>query len=446
MACHRVAIGELKRPAVLAALRSLTVGVGVEVTALHVVFGERGMQHFIATAPPLAVDDLRQFVVRECRRLGSLPADVELMGHCWRLPSKRGKQLRIAAICVPRSAWQPIESAIRELGLQVVSLTSTEYAMAAAIPARLPVDSAALEISAGKARFVLCEGHAVVQSRRFVLPPGVESGQDSSMVRVLLSMEVPRTLEYLAEVGCVRPEGLLVSHRVCDGDDETADLAHEIPVCERYVPPATIEGGVNTPGLATFGMLTRLRSSRAALHTLSSGISVRIPRSPLRVAGAVAAVVVSLAGGGATILGNRAGDEARAARLVAEETLRRLGAELAEKRGSAGSLGVMSAERKRLLEILSTRRPYSLLISMLSNAAPAAVSFESIEFGPADRVSVSGEVAAGDRLLGLERMGEFLDAIRAIPFVASDGREVIRGVEGDGAKIAFVVNLSWCSP
>ncbi|MCA8943005.1 MAG: hypothetical protein KDB80_10635 [Planctomycetes bacterium] len=445
--CARASLPDVRRGTVLTALRVLLSAAGTPVERIHVVLGERRMQHFVAEVPKLGPDEIRDLVARESRRIGSLPSEVELLGHCWPLPRHRGKPPRAAAVCVARNAWQPIESALEELRIPIASLTSMEHAIAGAIPPTMPARTAVLEISAGKARFILCERDTVLQSRRFMLPSGVDSDGDSSMIQVQLAMEVPRTLDYLAEQGHGRPDGLLVSHRVFRNDEDTQMLRQEVAECRRYVPRARLADGVEVPGLATFGVLERLTSPRRTpLHTLTAGISVTVRRSPARIAAALLAILVGSVGGIAGFQKLDAREDLHAVHELARVERQRLEAELASERTRTEHALPLSPDQARLLGILNERRPLSLLISEIANATVDGIVLDAIEFGRGDRITLSGQARGASRVVALDRFSGYLESLEDIALVASDGRESIQRSEDDARRIAFTVNLFWRTP
>jgi Tfp pilus assembly protein PilN len=438
--CMRMPIGELQGGTLAQTLRSLHAEMPEESARLHLLLGERRCHHFTLVVPQLPPKDLQALVVREALRVAGLPAGTPVLarGRCLkRLP---GQKVLLGVTAMARSAYELLQKAFEAAGIEVASLTSIENGLAMAIAGDLPPRTAVLEYSAGRARFVLCENGAPVMVRRFLVA-GLDQSEafDPAVLGAQLAMEVPRTLDFLREQGHGRPDALLVSHRTGLGDGDLELLSGDVAQCRLAKPDWQVVAGQDTPGLATFGLLRSLAEG-AELPSLLGGVTVMLPRARWPQVLAAGLLGLGLVGAGAATMVCRdiAGIDAQVAQLQAEND--RLATEISSfaNAAPAGETG----PQRRLQQALGTRRPYSLLLAQLCNAAPATCNLLLVDFTRAEEVIVEGVVTGATRRQAVATLGSFVAAVRQLAMVVDDGNN--EAGEGDAPnRLHFRFHLHW---
>jgi len=428
----------LERSDVVDALKRILSNVPSKVEGAHVALGERRSIHFLSKVPMLAPHQMMAFVDREAHRLGSLAPDVNVLSASRYIAPLKNNIHLFGAVALPAHVWEPIGRAFAELGIEVLSLTSVEDAISAVLPEDFATPAAVLEVSAGRVRFVYCERGSVSQVRRFLLPGGEDALEDPSMVAAQLAMEVPRTMDYLCDQNCEAVASLLISHRL--GLDMTLApmVAGDVDDFKVFRPEEASDVD-QCPGLATIGMMRRaLRGDVASL------LKSEIARVPVGWTTKVLAAVGLVVGMGAVagVLALEPSEREFAAKLRATDEQRAAleEARLAQQRAQA-QRGLSSPEELRREELMLSRRPTSLMLASVANAAPDRLFIEELTMAPKRTIVVSGRVEGETRIESLHRIAAFSEALQQVECVRKVDEEVSRGAQ-DGT-MSFTIQLDW---
>ncbi|MBL9075976.1 MAG: hypothetical protein JNL08_00650 [Planctomycetes bacterium] len=436
-ACHRQPLADWSRDSVTAALQPLALDLLQDVDGVHVVLGDRRMQHFVQVLPQMPAREVEEFVGREALRLTSMPAVGEVLASV-RLVRRLPGKLVVGGSALPRSVWEPVRQAIQACGVAVHGVHSTESCLALAVPAGTEDRYAVVECAGGRARFALCDGGSPVQVRRFMVGTA-ESNPEALAAQ--LALELPRTLEWLRETGHQPPSVLVLGNRI-SVDEATLDTIRGD--LARVVLPSLVgeaSRGFEAPSLASTALLEKVAAGRTPA-ALSAAPRLVLPPSPLRMLWLAAAIAV-----GGAFLWHGARDltvSATTAQQLAEvgrehEVLRQ---RLVELTGTDnGALANEDAARMTLA--LGRRRPISRLVAEVSEAAAADVLLDSLQFASKERVVVSGVVRGTSRAAALALLAEFASRLGGLPYLDGGGQEDVGEVAGMPNHFRFRLGLAW---
>lgn len=439
--CRRFPLAELAREPLVAVLRAGVVDLLEGMAGVHVVLGERRMQHFLTPVPKLPPSAMADFVQREALRIAGAGTAADVLFGSRIVRRLPGKRHVLGGAVLPRSVWEPIGAAFEAVGIEVLSLQSMEECLALAAPRNGNGTTAVLECNSSRARFVLCDGRAVAQVRRFMIANADAS--DTSSLVAQLCIELPRTVDWLRELGYPVPEELLLGSRLdLDASSQEmirGDFARVDPARTGVRLPAM--GAL--PGLATTALLRELCAG-ARIGSLLVRPQIRLPWAPSQVAAAMACVAI---GGAATWFGLgqlRAGSEIRDEVAQTEAGLRTSTAELQRLRQqSAGATNDQDA--MQLARVLGIRRPVSRLCAEVSNCALGLVHLENLQFASKDQVIVSGVVEGKTRKEALASLAEFAKSVGTLPFLVRNAEEDVSEVFGQATRFRFKIGMAWRS-
>lgn len=409
---------------------------------VQVVLGDRRMQHFLVTTPAMAADDVVGFVTREAVRLTGVANPAEVLVAMRFVRRTADRRLLIGATALVRHVWEPLRAAFAASGLEVVALHSVESCLALGAAAEAePV--AMLEGSSGRARFVLCEGGCPVQVRRFLVGTGNETNSGALVAH--LAMELPRTLEWLKEIGQARPAVVRLGARLRLQDEDLEGLrAPDLPRIERATSPLVVAEGQMTPGLGASWLLATLCRG-VVLPSLLDAPSVTLPFTAGRFVRLAALLAAGLVCSWSGVVDLEAGTQNRQLAALARQDGQRVAAELAQL-GAARGGAAARAEDGSLAVALSMRRPVSRLLGQVSNAAEGGIVLDRLDFASADRVVVSGTVGGRSRHQALSDLAVFGRRLRELPYLLADGRDEIAEVAGRPNHYRFRLALQWRQP
>lgn len=442
----RLPLSELNRDTLTVALR----GIGSELlqgaTGVHVVLGDRRAQHFASTLPPIGAAGAVQFVLREAARLSNANSGDEVMVATRLLRRQAGGKLVLGSTVLPRAAWEPLAAAFEASGLAVLGLHSMEtcLALGAVGHGHKAASVAVVEVNAGRARFVLCDGDCPVQVRRFLIGGGGGEGLGAA-VTTQLAMELPRTFEWLRETGQPVPDTLVLGLRA--GDDESAPQllqGEELKQVVRAKSPVVVAEGQASPGLATATLLVRLASGKP-LPSLLEPPRVVLPLGFTRLATLFASVAAGLACTASAIVDTNAG-------MALHGEVLGLAAERAELESAevAPSLPAVPAgeiaDVSWLQKAMSMRRPISRLLADVSDCASADLHVEDLKFASTERLLVIGVVKGASRQQALAAIAAFSKRLNEIPYVQTGGDEEIGEVPRLPNCFRFRLGMNWRNP
>lgn len=436
---HRVPLADLGRDTLAAALEPIVGDLLQDTPSVHVILGDRRMQHFVSVLPRMPARDLNDFVLRESLRLTSMPAAAEVMVAPRLVRQQKGGKLVIGGAALPRSVWEPLRLAFAACNVEVSSLQSTESCLAMAAPPEDQDRYAVIECSGGRARFVLCDGGSPVQVRRFMVG-SAESNPEALAAQ--LAMELPRTLDWLRETGHQVPSSLVLGNRI-SVDEGTLDIIRG-DLARVVLPSFSADAGrgFDAPSLASTALLHEL-CRRNEPVSLLGGARLRLPPSPLRMLWLAAALLV---GGVFTWFGLQ--DAAATRDLVRQVTAasserESLRHQLVAATGDEADPMVADESSRRLAQALGRRRPVSRLLAEVSNAASMDVALDALQFASNERVVVSGVVRGASRAAALALLAEFAQRVRGLPYLEATGQEDIGEVPGLPNHFRFRLGIAW---
>jgi hypothetical protein len=437
--CHRLPLADSGRDAMAEVLQPIARDLLRDVDGVHVILGDRRMQHFVNALPRMPARELDEFVLREALRVTSMPNAGELLVTSRLVRQQKGGKLVVGGVALPRTVWEPVRLALRACNIEVLSLQSTESCLALAAPPEDQERYAVVECSGGRARFVLCDGKSPVQVRRFMVG---NAEQNPEALAAQLAMELPRTLEWLRETGHQVPSALVLGNRI-SVDESTLDVIRG-DLARVVLPPFAADGGrgYEAPSLASTALLNSLCRGETPASLLA-GSRLRLPASPWHRLWLAAAIAI---GGLATWHGlqSLAAHEANG-RLLAEVGQQRenLRHQLVALTGDTGDTQVQAADQHRLAQALGRRRPVSRLLAEVSNAATEDVAVDALQFASSERVVVAGVVRGATRAAALALLAQFAGRVRALPYLESTGQEDIGEVTGLPCHFRFRLGMAW---
>lgn len=440
----RMPLSELNRDALTVALRGIGSDLLQGATGVHVVLGDRRAQHFASTLPAMGAAAAAQFVVREAVRLTNASAGADLLVATRLLRKQSGGKLVLGSSALPRSAWEPLAAAFEASGLKVLGLYSMEACLALGAVADPTGSVAVVEVNAGRARFVLCDGDCPVQVRRFLIGGGGGEGHGAA-VTTQLAMELPRTFEWLRETGQKVPSTLVLGLRV--GVDESAPemlQSEDLRRVVRAASPVEVAEGQAAPGLAAGMLLARLASGRP-LPSLLEPPRLVLPLGFTRLASVFTTVAAGLACSASALVDANAGLELReqAAAIAAERA--ELEVVVPPPMLPAAPSGEV-ADESWLRKALSMRRPISLLLADVSNCASAELHVEDLKFASTERAVVTGVVKGANRQQALAAIAAFAKRLNGIAYVQTGGDEEIVEVPRLANCFRFRLGMTWRKP
>lgn len=435
-----VPLPDLEPSTVMTTLSSLRSDVLRGVPAVHLILGDRRMHHFRCQVPAMPVGDLEQFVRREAMRLVGLPAEGDVLLAVNQLRRLPDGKLRVAATALPKAVWDGLQKVFSEAGVAVASLCSLENALARIAPSA--AQTAVVECGVGRARFVLSEDRTVVQVRRFIVGAGAD--QNSEAIGAQLSLELPRTLEWLRESGNGAPVAMLLGPRAAAGIAAVQmDLEGMPPVTVRE-QPLPVPEGERAPTLAIATLLTAIAEG-APLPSLLAPLRIELPITGRRVTLLAGAMVLSgLAAWSANTdftrwrSAQRQVDELRRSAADVERTIHEL------QQAEEVALGSAHVQDEKLQRALGNRRPVSLLLADLARSV-GKIRLDAIDCAADDKINLSGFVAAASRRDALEEVARFLREVRALPYLAPLTGEDIAEMPGLLHGFRFQIGFSWRS-
>lgn len=435
--CLQQKMPEIGRETVANVLQAFAAQTLEGVAGLHVIVGDRRALHVTTTVPPMAADDAVRFLAREVARAGGLQGPDEALMTARLLRVLPEGRLHLGASALPRAAWNPIAAAVEDCGIQVHGLYTMESCLAlAAEPSAQGV--AVLECSAGRARFVACDGDAPALVRRFLVGGGEGS---SSAIVGQLAMELPRTLDWVRENGLQTPKAILYGNRMQIDEDGLTMLRGDLERFEAATLVAHFDDGVAVPGLATLSLLRRLAQAAAPVSLLDEPW-LQVPWSRRAVTAFAALAVLGLGMSwfgwqqGREYLGFR--DDQRNVDLL----VRDVETHIAEAMPAAPG-GETAPGTSQLDNALRSRRPVSRLVAEVSNAANDMLHLDALQFAGNERITVTGVVKAANRNAALAALTAFTSRLRGLPYVVADGQDEVAEVGGSGHCLRFKIAMAW---
>jgi hypothetical protein len=436
----RLQCPDLGRESLSNALRSIGRDMLEGAPGVHVVLGERRVQHFLSTVPKMGAADVVGFVVREALRLTGLPSLGEALVATRLLRTLPGGKLVMGTTAIGRSVWEPIKDAFAANNLQVLSLHSMEACTALAAVSSDGRATAMVELNAGRARFVLCDGQTPVQVRRFLIGGGGEANEGALATQ--LAMELPRTFDWLRETGQPIPSTLILGLRVSIDEDAISMLrSDELQEIVRAACPVELAPEQAMPGIGTAMLLTRVCHVQT-LPSLLDAPRLQLPWSSSRWLGLAAASVAGLACSWSAVVDGTSFFAARSDKTVAVAEADRLQSELAMV-GGPEVAAVVTADGAWLDKALSMRRPVSRLLADISNSAGPELHLEKLKFASTERIVVTGVVRGDSRKTALAAIAAFSRRLGALSYLKLGGEDEISEVAQQKNCFRFKLGMTW---
>lgn len=437
----RLPLADLGRETLTGVLRNLGNDALLGATGVHVVLGERRVQHFTSTVPRMGVGDMVGFVTREALRLAGLQSSADIL-VATRLLRRTGDKFQLATTAVAKSVWEPIGAAFAACSLPVLGLYSMETCLALGAELRAVGPVAVLECNGSRARFVLCDGQSPVQVRRFLLSSGENQ---AAALTTQLAMELPRTFDWLRETGQPVPKSLVLGLRAVLEDGAVAMLkGEELQSVIAAESPLEVAAGQPTPTLGVARLLQKLVLGGAPASLLAAP-RLLLPMGRSRLAGLAAMVVAGFAASWSAAIDGTAMLAARDELAQARAETNTLSAAVAAGLGQL----VPAADEDgaaRLHEALVMRRPISRLLGDASNAVAGDIVLDEIRFASADRIVVCGLASGATRQGALAALAAFGKRLREMPYLRADGQDEITESPGQGNRFRFRLGMAWRNP
>lgn len=437
----RQPLADLGRETVTAALRNLGGDVFEGAPGVHVVLGERRMQHVVSTLPKMPANDVIGFVVREALRVTNMPSVEDLLVAPRLLRRLPGQRLVVGTTAISKAVWNPLQEAFTRAGIEVLSLHSMETCLALTAVSHGNQRCAVLEVNAGRARFVACDGGSPVQVRRFMIG-GAGEGNSAALV-AQLAMELPRTLEWLRETGHAQPDLLLLGTRLGIDEESMEMLRGDLAKVAHASHGFAVEPEQLEPGLAV-GMLLKALVAGNPPPSLLAKPELVLPWPASRFVALATAAAAGLMCSWSAVIDGSAFLSLQDRLTEAAQESQRLAGELGQLQQAAlESAPKESVDQERLNAALALRRPVSRLLGELSNCSGPALHLEEMKFASTERIVVTGVVEGQSRKAALAALADFSKKARALPFVLVDGQEEVNEVAGQQNRFRFRLSLAW---
>jgi hypothetical protein len=442
----RVPLPDLGRETIGNALRALQEDALQGVDAVHVVLGERRMQHFTSQLPRTSPGDAVSYVVREAQRLCGMQSAAEVMVSTRVLRRLPGGRMVLGTTALARSVFEPLQEAFTAAGIAVLGLYSMESLLALAANSSDGRATAVLECNAGRARFVLCDAQSPVQVRRFLIGGAGET--NPAALATQFAMELPRTFDWLRETRQPLPSSLLLGTRAGVEDDALSMLqTDELTRVERAVVPFRLAAdSLPMPSLGVGMLLARLAASEPVL-SLTEAPRLQMPWTGQRLVSLAAALAVgALCSWSALVDGSRL-MQTQVVRTELDDELAELSASLAVEGAEPAAAGQLvddvEAQADRLRTALSTRRPVSRLLAEISNGAGKELHLEELKFTSTERILVVGIVQGRSRQDALASIAAFSERLGKLPYVVLGGEDEINEVARQRNCYRFKLGMTW---
>jgi hypothetical protein len=447
--CHRLPLPDLSRDTLVNTLRPLAADLLQDTPGVHVILGERRTQHFVSAIPKMSSPEVVDFTMREALRLTSMPTADEVLVATRLVRRTKGGKFVVGATALPRNVWEPVREAFRACNIPVLGMHSTEACLAAGAfatmkhtgavrsEAAMTERCAVVEVGAGRARFVLCDGKSAVQVRRFMVGTA-ENNPDALTTQ--LAMELPRTIDWLRESGHQVPSVLVLGHRIGIAEESfdliRGDLARVV-----RAEAVSVTGDV-VPSLASTALLCEIATGDA-LPSLLSPQRLHLPATGLRML-AVPAIVA--AGGLCSLLALQEYRTTLSLRdqigeaLEERESLRQ---KLVEADVVIRTPFESQARMRQLAMAVGLRRPVSRLVAEISSGAVDDILLDGLQFASNERVVVTGVVRGASRTGALAVLSEFASHVRGLPYLDADAQEDVSEVVGQPNQFRFRLGMAW---
>lgn len=430
---------ELSREGLAQSLAALPGGLVSAGAAVTVVLGERRMQHLVSIMPRMAAADVIAFVGREAVRATGQTQAGEVMFSTRLVQVGKDGRIKVACVALPVAVWRPLESAITAAGFRIVGLHSMESCLALAARRTGHATAAVLELNAGRGRFVVCEGDAPTQVRRFLVGNAADAGGAALVAQ--LAIELPRTMDWLLESGRGAPSALILGKRLGIEDADRAMLQGDFRAIEPAVSKLKVVGDVE-PGLAV-RMLLEEGGKAQRLPSLLAEPELHLPMPASVRLAAAALLVLGLSGSAfATIESSVWWEAKRQCQLVAQSN-EQLQMEQAGLAQSVAERAQPPTGQSKLLSVLQLRRPTSRLLAEVSQCAGGQLHLEELRFASTERTQLVGVVEGDSRTAALAALAEFVRRLRGLPYLEPQGQEEVGEVPGSQNQFRFKIALAW---
>lgn len=400
----------------------------------HLVVADPAVRRFELTLPNLSGKDLASVFDRQARVMCSLDASHPL-ALSWRRVGKADKQQTSWAVLAVQLERRGERSLAQELltheDLNRAAVCEMGEAVLHSLPDDIPEHLAVVDANSQGLRVVYLESGLPRQERRIGLaapPADVEALAD------VLEIEIPRTLDHLAELGLAPPEALSFAPSL--GLDAAARkrAAGELRVLDvQTLGDERLPQG-DPPPLGTLGYLRHLAGGK--------GLTVLQTRHkrPRAVVLPLVAALLAMLGSAGVVGGVRWQGEIREAgdRIASiEDEVGRWQAE--QQRAERESALMDAAQMSRLESILGMRRPASLLVSEVCRLVPPGVFLSEVAYTPDGDIHVDGYVEGQARLDAVRLLGRYRGELRSVPFLTdiNESVEYRSGEDPDGQEASL---------
>ena len=436
---RKVTLSSMEGSALVFALHDVLKEQDTEGAQVHVVLSDPNFLQFDLPLPRLERSDQEAVMIREARRLGSIPEEDDVLLGSRRINKVNNGSWRHAVVALPDKSVQPIRDALAREGLEIHSLTSVEEAAVRLLPKSIADATLFLDHGAGRIRFVFVEDGVITQ-RRHILAPGLDDnggGPENGFWVDQLSMEIGWNLDYLGDMGKSRPECLVLSQDLDFSEEQIEKISGELNLLPGS--EALYSGPDGRLTQATQGIIRSL--------VIGDGISVcgalahsgRVDgRLVLWTALSSALCLASIAVTGWVM--NR-GLEISGEITRGETQLQ--GLQL-ERQAIGENLDAieLSEERSRLRKALGSRRPLSLFLAECCSKVPTGISLIEVRVQPDGALHIRGRASGPDRLASLDLVKAYRQSLQELGFLERI-RERVERFAGAEAWLDFLIVAHW---
>ncbi len=415
---------------------------GMDSPKVHAIVGDRRFLHFKMTLPMLSKKDLEEIVRREARTAGSIPREVAVLSACRHQQTVGKNRHSLAIVAVPADVWTTVRKNVSGLGFEVSSLTSLEDAMTGCVPPKSSRHISLLDLKAQRLRYIHAEHGSAMQTRRMMVPSSDMSNmEDQLSIAMQLTMEIPRTVEYMESEGLNKPKSLILSHNL-QFDETTGEMIEgTLEDVSTYSPAWASPEYSITPGMATFGLMHRIGNQTQI--SLLRGCVMSWPRSALAIAYAAAGTTIAVASIFGAVVLDQDIREAKNSEATVTADLEEAVMKEEDLRESLSP--VVPPGQEILHDLFSKRRPTSLTIHKIMEMAPEKLGIHEIVIDDKDKVILSGKVKGEDRGESLHLLATFVEQLSNLPYLDKQFED-IAPVAGKPNQVQYRLAWQWRLP
>ncbi len=404
---------------------------------VHVAIADEHVVRFQINLPRLSRSERLAVVERQARAACSLSAEAPIEVAHRALGKAEKKLTKHAVLAVPH------RGVLGELmchgDVKLATVCDSGEAVLHALPADLPEHLAVVDANSQGIRITYLQAGVPVQERSINLEREARVDMDA-LVRTL-ELEIPRTIDYVVDLGLPAPEAVAFAPSLGLLEESQREVAQDLQII-----PIDMQGPRPADevrlGLATIGLLQHLSRGRGlTVLDLKVAMPVALGKPIL------SALLIAMAVMGArnVVTFTRDGELLR----TRASQLNTLVAawQLEQERVEEEMLRTDRADLARINGILGMRRPASRLFAEVSNRAPTNTFLTEFTCTEDDGIRLEGHVDGSTRLDAIRLLAQYRAELMDVPFL-QDVEETVRYDEQAGREetLLFSIDGRWRAP